>query len=644
MDVMEIAQVVDYIIAYSCKGNATLKEEMTQTRNLVMHSSELTGCQQDVYRICRQVLNKAASSRLISKQEATVMLAGLPFTYCTETVESVSVSSSKSLGSGGATTSKSVLILPMYKERLEKIKKDSPEHHFLSLLSLYDYFHLMKNALPPAKKEKNIRTFLRMHAVEGGNKSLYQLFLTLKYKKNPHSISYVIPNFVGIKTKPCYPICNQYARAVILIYKPWTVMPLPSDDWTSTFNAFIYTQYCPKSVQLGYARVVKRHFNKTTHLEPKQSNIDHSSNPISEADQAMIDLLGMGACNDESDELNIQSLPKGLSFNWNPPLQKRSLVPHEKNIPPQNWVMHKVGENAESNHILHIPVRDDGKPYTIDSLYPDQQEIMIVVLEKVKEWMTCRNLRTFKPLHMTINGPGGSGKSVLIKTIVSVLRTIYQSNGVAQVAAPTGSAAFNVNGETLHRLVNMGISSGESLSKAKEKRLVAKFSDLLCLIIDKRSLLSASDLGRAEKRIKGTIHNSLGNPDQYFGGLPVVILVGDDYQLPAQDGIIQNLNKQHIRDDTSRGIEILQKCGECVMHLSTSRRMADSQKEQKQLMSKIRLGGFDLTKKDVDKLLSLDLENIKKKHGNEEKDSILKKSVSLLYEQQEGHQKHGNAS
>ena len=104
LDIAEVAQVVDYIIAYSCKGNATLKEEMTQTRNLVMHSTETTGCQRDIHRLCRQILNKAASSRLISKQEATVMLACLPFTYCTDTVENVSVSSSKSIGNTGGGT------------------------------------------------------------------------------------------------------------------------------------------------------------------------------------------------------------------------------------------------------------------------------------------------------------------------------------------------------------------------------------------------------------------------------------------------------------------------------------------------------------------------------------------------------------
>jgi hypothetical protein len=64
-DIGEIAQVVDYVIAYSCKGNSTLREELTQAKNLVMGSIELTGGSQDVHRVCKHVLNKAASSRLI---------------------------------------------------------------------------------------------------------------------------------------------------------------------------------------------------------------------------------------------------------------------------------------------------------------------------------------------------------------------------------------------------------------------------------------------------------------------------------------------------------------------------------------------------------------------------------------------------
>jgi hypothetical protein len=69
LDIAE-AQVVDYIIAYSCKGQCSLKEELAKTRNLSqMHSTELTGCK-GMYTECAGRFNKAASSRLISKQEA----------------------------------------------------------------------------------------------------------------------------------------------------------------------------------------------------------------------------------------------------------------------------------------------------------------------------------------------------------------------------------------------------------------------------------------------------------------------------------------------------------------------------------------------------------------------------------------------
>ena len=200
------------------------------------------------------------------------------------------------------------------------------------------------------------------------------------------------------------------------------------------------------------------------------------------------------------------------------------------------------------------------------------------------------------------------------------------------MAAPTGSAAFNIMGETLHRLVGMGIGNkDESLSEAKKKMLQSRFSNLLCLIIDERSLLSANDLGKAEKRIKATIHSGLGYHNKMFGGLPVLLLVGDDYQLPAHDGIIQVMNKQSLKNNEANGFKILMKCGEKVMNLQTSRRIADSQEDQKTLLQKIRFGAMDLTADEVKKLQSLRLENIEREHGNQAVQCIKKDAVFLSY-------------
>ena len=57
--------------------------------------------------------------------------------------------------------------------------------------------------------------------------------------------------------------------------------------------------------------------------------------------------------------------------------------------------------------------------------------------------------REKKPLFMEIIGQAGSGKSVLIRQLVKMLRS------KTNVAAYTGKAALNVSGETVHALLNL---------------------------------------------------------------------------------------------------------------------------------------------------------------------------------------------
>ena len=64
----------------------------------------------------------------------------------------------------------------------------------------------------------------------------------------------------------------------------------------------------------------------------------------------------------------------------------------------------------------------------------------------------------FKPLQMFVSGVGGTGKSFLIQTIKALVNNIWPSNDLTcAIAAPTGLAAFNVGGVTIHRLFQLPI-------------------------------------------------------------------------------------------------------------------------------------------------------------------------------------------
>ena len=56
----------------------------------------------------------------------------------------------------------------------------------------------------------------------------------------------------------------------------------------------------------------------------------------------------------------------------------------------------------------------------------------------------------FKPMHTFISGVGGTGMSFLIKTIHALVCEIWHESLLSAVTAPTGLAAFNVCGVTIH--------------------------------------------------------------------------------------------------------------------------------------------------------------------------------------------------
>lgn len=125
--------------------------------------------------------------------------------------------------------------------------------------------------------------------------------------------------------------------------------------------------------------------------------------------------------------------------------------------------------------------------------------------------------------HVFITGKAGSGKS----TLLNYIRDNCSKNMV--VVAPTGVAALNVRGQTIHRFFSfpINVTPEKIINFEVTPRVKRIYKQLQTLIIDEVSMLRADILDCIDAFLQ--IYGP--NPDKAFGGVQVV-LVGDLYQLP----------------------------------------------------------------------------------------------------------------
>lgn len=146
------------------------------------------------------------------------------------------------------------------------------------------------------------------------------------------------------------------------------------------------------------------------------------------------------------------------------------------------------------------------------------------------------------PLRIFVSGAGGCGKSHLIRTLRLRLQKLAPDEDacsvVVAVSAPTGIAASNVTGVTLHGLLDLPVQHGSDPKYSKAtadslKRIRAQFRGVRLLIIDEISMVSNIMLLYVNRRLREIFSSDLD-----FGGLNVLVL-GDLLQLkPVRSGFV----------------------------------------------------------------------------------------------------------
>ena len=142
-----------------------------------------------------------------------VLLQNLKLVHCTESIETVSISGQYRIQDMAQTT-----LYQKYRRRPSSL------YH----LSLHQFFYHLKSQLKSSKRE-------------------------------------YIPHYVGGSSEPVYPATVGYAKASLIIYKPWNPSNLPfndDDDVISLFEEFLADSRCPVALKIQYERMCWRHLEK----------------------------------------------------------------------------------------------------------------------------------------------------------------------------------------------------------------------------------------------------------------------------------------------------------------------------------------------------------------------------------------------
>ena len=123
--------------------------------------------------------------------------------------------------------------------------------------------------------------------------------------------------------------------------------------------------------------------------------------------------------------------------------------------------------------------------------------------------------------HLFVTGRAGTGKSTILNHLA------FHTSKIIAVCAPTGVAALNVGGQTIHSLLRLptGVIADHDLPQPAElKKLLAAIDTI---VIDEVSMVSADLMDAIDRSLR----QARGRKHDPFGGVQV-IMFGDPFQLP----------------------------------------------------------------------------------------------------------------
>ncbi|XP_059142987.1 uncharacterized protein LOC131930491 [Physella acuta] len=202
------------------------------------------------------------------------------------------------------------------------------------------------------------------------------------------------------------------------------------------------------------------------------------------------------------------------------------------------------------------PVNKNQNRYSVPNRVPHEDICCLFSrLNEGQKDFVFHILNSFKlrktPFYIFLSGSAGVGKSTVIRCLYQSITKYFDSQPGASgdsiyvlLCAPSGKAAFLIEGVTLHTAFALPISqfggSMPQLSSEVANTIREKLFNIKLLIIDEISMVGSTLFSRVDSRLR-----QIMGDNKPFGGISV-LLVGDLNQLPpVMDSLIYKVDKSN---------------------------------------------------------------------------------------------------
>jgi hypothetical protein len=400
-----------------------------------------------------------------------------------------------------------------------------------------------------------------------------------------------VPVISGSSVTATIPLTEDYSRTMLLLHWPnWRKLEdiKPSEiTWCQKLQEFLTSDTCPNFLKADIEKAQQKAYD----------NIPSDDTSDSDNDIEMPEWMQLLQPNKK-----FQSLAEfdfddgGPEYDWNYP---DTQYPDDFGI---KWL-----ENIDSEENTTIPIISEIK---LHSLNYDQRLAFCIVMNTLIHY---KNGSDVDPLRLIISGTAGSGKSFLISCLVEAIQNLFQNNKSVQVLCPTGNSANLISGKTIHDFFKIptGFQAKREMSAPDGNRgdiIKKNCIDLTTLIVDERSLVGATTLGWMEFLCR----HDVGDTKSTWGGLPVVIFLGDDIQLPPVcDSPVYNVST---KSPASIHGQLVWKSFQNVIQLNTIVRQDEHQKQLKGVLNSLR--EYKCSEEQVKWLQQFQWDDLKIKYDN----------------------------